>query len=94
MIRSFRSRPLKRYWTKGDERGINQDWIQRVRLILSTLDDAPQPGAMDLPGLKFHRLKGDRDEEYAVSVTGNWRITCGWGREDAVDVDLEDYHGR
>ena len=22
----------------------------------------------------------------------NWRITFGWDSEDAVDVDLEDYH--
>lgn len=31
---------------------------------------------------------------YAVSVSGNWRITFGWSGEDAVAVDLEDYHGK
>ena len=29
---------------------------------------------------------------YAVTVTGNWRITFKFNGEDAIDVDLEDYH--
>jgi toxin HigB-1 len=47
---------------------------------------------MNLPGLKFHRLKGDRKDTYAMTVTGNWRITFRFEGEDAVDVNLEDYH--
>jgi proteic killer suppression protein len=29
---------------------------------------------------------------YAVSVTGNWRITFEFDGQDAVNVNLEDYH--
>jgi toxin HigB-1 len=29
---------------------------------------------------------------YAVSASGNWRVTFGWIEGDAIDVDLEDYH--
>ena len=47
---------------------------------------------MNLPGLGFHRLKGNRVGTYAVSVRGNWRLTFGWDGEDAIDVILEDYH--
>ena len=47
---------------------------------------------MDLPGYKFHPLKGDRKGAYAVSVTGNWRITFEFDGQDAVNVNLEDYH--
>ena len=47
---------------------------------------------MDLPGYKFHALKGDRKGEYAVSVTGNWRITFELSGDDAMSVNLEDYH--
>jgi hypothetical protein len=28
-----------------------------------------------------------------MTVSRNWRLTFGWEGEDAVDVDLEDYHG-
>jgi toxin HigB-1 len=47
---------------------------------------------MDLPGLKLHELKGNRKETYAVSVSGNWRITFKLQDGDVSDVDYEDYH--
>lgn len=47
---------------------------------------------MNLPGYRFHGLRGDRGGTYAVSVTGNLRITFVFDGEDAIDVDLEDYH--
>lgn len=47
---------------------------------------------MDAPGLRLHPLKGGRKGTWAVDVSGNWRITFAFSGEDAVDVDLEDYH--
>ena len=47
---------------------------------------------MNLPGYKFHGLKGERKGVYAVSVSGNWRITFEFEGEDAINVVLEDYH--
>jgi proteic killer suppression protein len=40
----------------------------------------------------FHQLKGVRKDTYAVSVSGNWRITFKFDGENVIDVDLEDYH--
>ena len=47
---------------------------------------------MNLPGYRFHALKGDRKGEYAVSVSGNWRTTFGFADVNAIDVNFEDYH--
>jgi len=47
---------------------------------------------MDLPGLQFHLLKGADKGRYSVWASGNWRVTFGWSGEDAIDIDLEDYH--
>ena len=47
---------------------------------------------MILPGYNFHGLKGDRKGTYSVWVSGNWRITFRFEAENAVDVNLEDYH--
>lgn len=60
--------------------------------MLDRLDSCVRPEDMNLPGYKFHQLKGERKECYAVSVSGNWRITFKFEGENAVDVDLEDYH--
>ena len=37
-------------------------------------------------------LVGDQKGRFAVDASGNWRITFGWIGDDAVGVDLEDYH--
>jgi proteic killer suppression protein len=94
MIKSFRSRALRLYWVKGDASGLRPDWIKRVRLILSRLDVASKPRHLDLPGLNFHALTGDRAGAFSVLVSRNWRVTFRWDGEDSVDVGLEDYHGR
>ncbi len=51
-----------------------------------------KPEDMDIPGYRFHRLAGDRNGTYSVTVTGNWRITYRFEGEDAIDVDMEDNH--
>ena len=50
------------------------------------------PEDMNSPGLRFHGLKGKDKDRYAVDASGNWRITFGWDGDDAIDLDLEDYH--
>jgi len=47
---------------------------------------------MDLPGYRFHALKGERRGRFSVRVKGNWRLTFGCTGQDCIDVDLEDYH--
>lgn len=34
-----------------------------------------------------------RKTRSAVTVSRNWRITFSFDGEDAVEIDLEDYHG-
>lgn len=92
MIQSFRHKGLQRFFIKGDYRGIPAQYAARLERQLDRLDAAIQPEDMDLPGYRFHPLKGDRKGVYAVSVSGNWRLTFRFEDEDAMDVDLEDYH--
>lgn len=48
---------------------------------------------MDLSGLHFHRLRGDRKNTYAVTVRANYRVPWRADRDGAfIDLDYEDYH--
>lgn len=60
--------------------------------MLDRLDASIKADDMDLPGYKFHALKGDRAGEYAVTVTANVRITYRFDGQHAASVNLEDYH--
>lgn len=94
MIESFRSRALKRYWLRGDPSGIRPDWLRKVRDTMNLLDAAESPERLDLPTFGFHALTGDQAGRYAVTISRNWRLTFGWRGKNAVELDLEDYHGR
>ena len=94
MIASFKSKALKRLWTRNDGSKIRADWLPKVALMLDRLNASTIPEQLDLPGFGFHPLTGDRAGTFAILVSRNWRITFRWDGEDARDVDLEDYHGR
>ncbi len=91
MIKTFRSRALKAYWTKSDAAKIAPALLARLDRRLDALDAALLPEAMNLPGFNFHKLRGT-PVRYTVHVNGPWCLTFGWDGEDAIDVDLEDYH--
>ena len=47
---------------------------------------------MDLPGLRLHPLTGRRADTWAITVSGNWRVTFRFEDGDADVVNYEDYH--
>lgn len=92
MIKSFRHKGVQQFFESGSKAGIQAQHERRLRLMLSRLDDAREPKDMDAPGWKIHRLKGDLEDHWAVSVSGNWRLTFTFEGEDAILVDYQDYH--
>ena len=93
VIRSFRSRALKRFWTKSDASGIRADWVRKIERQLTLLDAAERPDEMTVVTYGFHALTGDQRGRSAIVVSRNGRLTFAFDGQDAVEVDLEDYHG-
>jgi toxin HigB-1 len=92
MIASFRHKGLKEFFETGSKRGISADLVGRIGRRLDVLEAAQELSDIDAHGFNLHRLKGDRQGEWAISVSGNWRITFRFARGEAHDVSLEDYH--
>jgi len=92
MIQSFKSKPLRLLFEKGDSSKIRPDLLRKIENILSRLHAAKEIRDMNAPALKLHELKGDKKGIWSVTIKANWRITFLFENEDAFDVDLEDYH--
>jgi proteic killer suppression protein len=92
MIRSFKHRGLKRLYERSDRSGIRPDLLETVERILTVLDAATAPQALDLPRYHLHRLKGDLKGLWSVTVRANWRIIFRFDETDVFDVELIDYH--
>lgn len=92
VIQSFRHNGLKRFFERGKAKGIPADMAARLRIRLDFLNRAAILEDVNLPGWSLHSLKGQRKGEYAITVTGNYRLTFRFENGDVRDVNLEDYH--
>ena len=92
VIKSFRHRGVERFFRTGSKAGIQAKHASKLRLQLFALDNARQPGDLDAPGWRLHRLAGELKDRWAISVSENWRLTFKFENEDAILVDYQDYH--
>lgn len=77
MIVNFRTRKLEKcflqsnqaYREFGDQ--VGRKYIQRINIIksINSFDELKR-----LPGLRCHALKGNRSGQYAVNLTGFYRL--------------------
>ena len=66
--------------------------VPRLKRILFRLQEATHPHSADAPGFRLHPLKGSRAGQWSVRVSGNWRVVFRFRNNEAIDVDLIDYH--
>ena len=92
MIKSFRHKGLKRLYETGSVSGVQTSHGNRLRMLLVALDTAQEIADMGIPGFRLHSLKGKLKGRWAVSVTGNWRVTFEFREGHAYILDYEDYH--
>jgi proteic killer suppression protein len=92
MILHFRHKGLERLFNGSDTSGVNAQQIRKLQVILTTLNVATSPAGMNVPGFRLHPLKGERKGQWAVSVSGNWRVVFRFEGQNATDLDLIDYH--
>jgi proteic killer suppression protein len=46
----------------------------------------------EIKGNRFETLKGDRKGQYSIRINEPYRICFRWEEENAVDVQIIDYH--
>lgn len=92
MIRTFRHKGIEAFFRTGSTAGVQAKHVTRLRFQLARLSVASEAKDMNAPGWKLHPLKGRLKDHWAVSVSGNWRLTFTFEDGDAVLVDYQDYH--
>jgi toxin HigB-1 len=92
MIKTFRHKGLQSFYETGSKAGIQPHHAPRLGRQLARLDLAKNPADMNVPGWGLHLLAGNLAGHYAVSVSGNWRITFAFEGEDTILVNYQDYH--
>jgi len=92
MIESFKHKGLKRLYEEDDRSKLAADMVEKIRLVLSALEEAGSIDDLDQPSFRLHPLKGDLEGRWAITVRANWRIVFRFEGDKASNVDLVDYH--
>jgi toxin HigB-1 len=91
VIESFKHKGLQELFEKGSSAKVQRTLGERVLRRLDAIDAAKPSEALNLPGFDFHGLQG-KPKRYSIHVNGPWCITFEWQGENALKVDLENYH--
>ncbi len=92
MIKSFRHKGLKNFFYKGTKKGIDPGHAEKLNDILDRLDAAVEIRDMNYPGSGLHILEPKKDEIYALSVSGAWRVTFKIKSGNVHIIDYTNYH--
>jgi proteic killer suppression protein len=93
MIRSFRNKETERIWRGQQSRKLPGDVQNRALRKLRqldaslTLEDLRNP-----PGNHLETLKADREGQWSIRISDQWRICFRWSEGEAHDVEIVDYH--
>ena len=93
-IESIRHKALRSFAETGATKGLPGNLVGRIRNMLAYLSVIGSPEELKIPpNYGAHRLTGDLDGIWSLTLTKNWRMTF-W-INDALgteDLDLKDYH--
>lgn len=92
MIKTFKHKGLEEFFYTGSKKGIRPEHANRLEKILDRLNAANDIKDMNYPGSFLHQLSGDKKGQYAIKVSGNWRIFFEFFDSDAYIIDYDDYH--
>jgi proteic killer suppression protein len=92
MIQSWRSREAKEVFEGRTPKGFPADFAKATRRRLQRLDAAlTVEDLREPPGHRLHRLTGDRDGQWSISVDDQFRICFVWGERGPDQVEFVDY---
>lgn len=92
MIKSIRHKGLRIFFEKGDTSKIQPDHVKKLQVRLAILHSARSIEDLNRPGFELHSLEGKMKDRWAISVSGNWRLTFEFKDGDILVLDYEDYH--
>jgi toxin HigB-1 len=92
MILSFADKSTDRLFHDFDVPAFRAfERIARRKLI--ALNAASQLGDLRVPpGNRLEMLKGSRAGQHSIRINDQWRICFVWRGNDAINVEIVDYH--
>ena len=93
VIRSFADKTTARLFQGEPVRHVHVDLARRAQRKLRLVHRAKSLADLAAhPGNRLEKLRGDRDGQWSIRVSGQWRLCFHWLEGDAHEVWFGDYH--
>jgi len=93
MIRGFACKETERLFNDEPSRRLPHQIQRGARRKLLLLHQARSLNDLRSPdGNHLEALKDDRRGQHSIRVNDQWRICFRWQGEEALDVEIVDYH--
>lgn len=74
-------------------RKLPRELHDKARRLLDQINAAPKLEMLRIPpSNRLEKLKGDRAGFWSLRINDQWRIVFRWQGQDALDVQVIDYH--
>jgi toxin HigB-1 len=96
LIVNFGNKLANEIWEKNNSKSLPRElWIRAKALLTimhstSTVEDLIILGQP--PNIRLHKLKGDKKDQWSVTIKLPWCITFKFKNGEFFDVKIEDYH--
>lgn len=89
----IKNKRLRELFDHDRSRRLPSELVPKLRRILTMLSTVRNSHEIDQqPGFRLHPLKGNLIGFWSISVSSNMRVIFRFEDEEAVDVDITDYH--
>ena len=79
--------------TKEALRTLSMELHRKAQIKLARLGAVTSmQDLQEIRGNRFEKLKGKRQGQYSIRINDQYRICFKWEEENAVDVEIIDYH--
>ncbi len=93
MIKSFADKETERLWKGRKSKAVPGDVRERAVAKLVSINAATSVEELKVPpGNRLHKLGGDREGQWSISINQQHRVCFVFEGGDAYEVEVVDYH--
>jgi toxin HigB-1 len=96
LIRNFGNRVSEEIWEMEQSKHLPKELWVRAKALLTIMHGTIDLNDLKLkgqpPNIRLHKLKGDRKDQWSVTIRLPWCITFSFKAGEFINVKIENYH--
>ncbi len=96
MVRNFSNKVAQDIWETESSKSLPKELWIRAKALLTIMHGTTELNDLKIkgqpPNIRLHKLKGERKDEWSVTIKLPWCITFRFVAGEFVDVKIENYH--